>query len=173
MKLFLSTVLFTLCSQVVQGKSAPIGAGTPVQLAVRCEGMDMAQLNTVEKMVLTQVLQDSFADVSGTKSGGSALTVTEKVSWRCGRSCRDDDYVMTEEIGSNGEMTLGGFWRCGRSCRDDDDANFGLTSGVRNGATMAWEKNFVEKLTAISSPTFQLAEKCSISMSTEGNTDSA
>ena len=118
-------------------------------------------------------MEESFADVSGTKSGGSALTVTEKGSWRCGRSCRDDDYVTTEEIGSNGEMTLGGFWRCGRSCRDDDDANFGLTSGVRGGSTMAWENNFIEKLTAINSPTFQLAEKCSISMSTEGNTDSA
>ena len=164
MKFFLSTLIFVVCGQVIQGQSVPIGAGSPVQLAVKCKGMDMAQLSTVEKMVLTQVLADSFADVSGTKSGGSALTVPEKVSWRCGRSCRDDDYTMVEEIGSNGEMTIGGFWRCGRSCRDDDDANFGLTSGVRGGSTMAWEKNFIEKLTAISSPTFQSAEKCSITM---------
>ena len=172
MKSFFFVATFALLAQSVHGKSvAPLGAGTPVQVQVKCTGMNMEDLSTVEKLVLTQVLGESFADVSGTTKGGSALTVTEKSSWRCGRSCRDDDYAMVEDkVGTDGEMTLNGYWRCGRSCRDDDDASFGLSSGVQGGANnKAWENKFVETLTAINSSTFQAVEKCNIIMTPHGN----
>jgi hypothetical protein len=165
MKTSSSIILFALFAQVAHGS---VSNGTPVQLQVKCKGLDMNNLDIFGQTIAGQILEESHNAVHGTKDNGSSIKVTgsESRRWSCGSLCPDDDAIVLKS--GNGDIVWGGRWSCGSLlCPNNGDAilSVGVRGGAAAGNMAAWEKNFLLGLLATRRADFQAVESCNIVMS--------
>ena len=163
--------------------------GTPVDIGIKCGGLDLENLDLISTIVLGQVLEESYSQVIKNSSSDSFVKVDAtrrrggwRPSWRCGSLCPDDDAVVERNLNNQEGFTLNGLWNCGSgdNCAEDNHAMLDLIlrSGGLRGATKgasgivdmsAWEKAFVNAMIQTRRSAFSSIGECSINVKSSTN----
>lgn len=169
MKVIIS--FFTVFFSIVVGTNGRLlkgdgnkNSGLPVQIFVKCTGLDVNKLEQSSKTIVSQVLEEAYGEVKETKNNRSTIKVTGEDSWRCGSLCpKPDDDELVDEENEGGDLYFNAFWRCGSLCPKPDDDELG--AGISDTHMKAWEKKFVNGLIHTRRSEYRSVEHCSFIMS--------